>query len=194
MPRIGGEHPVDVRVNLANVGTERHRQRHRCGVRPTATQRCDVLGVLRHALEARDDRDVALVERLADPARRDVDDLRPAVLGVGDHTSLAAGEGSSLHAEVRDRHREQRHRDALARGQQHVELAGRRQRRHLRREVEELVGVVTHRGDDDAHVVTVLAGRDDPLCDLLDALSVGDGRATVFLDDDAHEQTTPRQG
>ena len=47
---------------------------------------------------------------------------------VGDHAGLRAGERPRLVAELRDRHREQRHRDPLARGEQHVELARRRQR------------------------------------------------------------------
>ena len=85
-----------------------------------------------------------------------------------------------------DGHGQQRHRDALARGQQHVQLAARRQRRDLLREVEELVGGVAHRADDHADVVAGLAGRDDALGDPLDALGVGHGRATVLLHDQAH--------
>ena len=88
---------------------------------------------------------------------RDVDDLGPAVRRVGDHARLRAGERARLVAELGDRHRQQRHRDALAGGQQHVELARRRQRRHLLGEVAQLVGGVAHRRDDDDHVVTGLA-------------------------------------
>ena len=59
-----------------------------------------------------------------DPAGRDVDDLGLAVRGVGDHAGLGAGERLRLVAELGDRHRDQRHRDPLARGEQHVELRG----------------------------------------------------------------------
>ena len=72
------------------------------------------------------------------------------------------------------------------RGEQHVELARRRDRRDLVREVEQLVGRVAHRADGDDHVVARLAGLDDALGDALDALRVGDGRSAVLLHDQAH--------
>lgn len=48
-PRVGGEHTVDIGVDLTVVGTERCRQRDRGGVRRAPSQGGDVLGVLRHA-------------------------------------------------------------------------------------------------------------------------------------------------
>ena len=70
--------------------------------------------------------------------------------------------------------------------------------RHLLGQVEQLVGGVAHRGDDDAR----RRGRpclvgDDPLRDPLDALGVGDGGAAVLLHDDAHgaaPSADPRRG
>ena len=56
--RVGGEHAVDVGVDLADVGAERGRQRDGGGVRAAAAERGDVLRVLADALEAGDDRDV----------------------------------------------------------------------------------------------------------------------------------------
>ena len=47
---------------------------------------------------------------------------------VGDDAGLAAGERPGLVAQVVDRHGQQRHGDPLAGGEQHVELAARRQR------------------------------------------------------------------
>ena len=122
---------------------------------------------------------------------RDVDDLGLAVGAVGDDAGLAAGERPGLLAEVADRHREQRHRDALARGQQHVELAARRAAGETcwARSMQ-LVGGVAHRGDHDDDVVAGPLGVDDPLGDPLDAVGVGDGGAAVLLHDDAHG--TPR--
>ena len=134
-----------------------------------------------------DDDDRAVVERLAQPHRGDVDDARGAVRGIRDHAGLAARErlrASIAHA--LDRHREQRHRDALARGEQHVELARRRERRDLVREVEQFVGRVAHRRHRDDDVVARLAGLDDALGDPLDALGVGDGRPAELLHDQAH--------
>ena len=60
--RVGGEDAVDVGVDLADVGVQGGRQRDRGGVGAAAAERGDVLGVLADALEAGDDRDVAVVE------------------------------------------------------------------------------------------------------------------------------------
>ena len=100
-PRVGGEDAVDVGVDLADVGAERRGERDGRGVGGAAAERGDVLGVLRDALEAGDDRDRAVLDGRLDPARRDVDDLRLAVRGVGDHAGLRAGERLRLVAELR---------------------------------------------------------------------------------------------
>ena len=60
--------------------------------------------------------------------------------------------------QVGDRHGQQGHRDALARGEQHVQLAAERQRADLLGQVDQLVGGVAHRRDGDHDVVTGLAG------------------------------------
>ena len=184
--RVGGEDAVHVAVDLADLGAERGGQGDSGGVGGAAAERGDVLGVLGDALEPGHDRDRAVADRGLDPARRDVDDLGLAVRRVGDHAGLGAGERLGGVAELGDRHRDQRHRDPLAGGEQHVELARRRQRRHLLCEVAQLVGGVAHRGDHDHHVVAGPAGRDDPLGDALDAGGVRDGRAAVLLHDNAH--------
>ena len=107
---------------------------------------------------------------VAQPAGRDVDDPGPAVHRGGEHAGLRAGVRPGLVPEVVDRHRQQRHRDALAGGEQHVQLAAGRQRADLVGQVHQLVGGVAHRGDHDDHVVAGLAGGDDALRHPLDAL------------------------
>jgi hypothetical protein len=98
--------------------------------------------------------------------------------------------------EVGDGHREEGHRDALPRGEQHVELAPRRKWRDPLGEFDELVGGVAHRRDDDDHMVTRALGVDDALGYALDAVSVGDRRAAVLLHDQTHaappDGTTPQ--
>src|SRR5664279_3273159 len=73
-PWVGGEDPVDVGVDLADVRVERRGQRDGGGVRAATAQRGDVLGVLTDALEAGDEGDVTLVQRGPDPSGGDVDD------------------------------------------------------------------------------------------------------------------------
>ena len=172
--RVGGEDPVDVGVDLAHVGFEGRGQRDGGRVRPAAAEGGDLLGSLADALEAGDDHDVLLAERLGDAAGRDVDDLGLAVGGVGDDPGLAPREGAHAVTEVGDGHRDERHRDALPRRQQHVHLTRGRDGADLLGEVEQLVGAVTHGRDDDADVVAGLLGLDDAVRHSLDALGIAE--------------------
>jgi hypothetical protein len=126
-------------------------------------------------MSASRDRNGPFVECVANPAGGHVDDAGLAVPGIRDHAGLAAGERARVVPHAADRHRQQCHRDALAGRQQHVELAGRRNRRHLVGEVEQFVGGVAHGAHGDDHVIAGLAGLNDALGDPLDALGVGDG-------------------
>ena len=130
--RVGREDAGDVGVDLADVGLEGRGQGDRGDVGPAAPQRRDV-AVGRDALETRDDRDEPVVERLADAVGPHLEDLGAGVVGVGDDPGLGPGERRALHAAVGQRHAQQRHRDPLARGEQHVELARRTRRRDLGR-------------------------------------------------------------
>ena len=129
MPRVGGEDAVDVGVDLADLGVERGGQRDGGGVGAAAAERGDVLGVLARrpgsrrrsrscpASSASRIRPGVTSMILALPCAESV--ITPACEPVNDRAVVA---------EVGDRHRQQRHRDPLAGGQQHVELARRRQR------------------------------------------------------------------
>ena len=121
-PRIGGVDASDVGVDLAEVGAERGGERDGGRVGATAAERRH-LERGRDALEAGDEHDRAVVQRLVDPARTHLDDLRLAVNGVGDDPRLRAGERDRLVAEVVDHHRGERARDPLADRDEHVELA-----------------------------------------------------------------------
>jgi hypothetical protein len=90
-----------------------------------------------------------------------------------------------------DRHREQGHRDAFAGGQQHVQLAARRERADLVRQVHQLVRSVAHGGHDHDHVVAGLAGGHDALGDPLDPFSRGDGGSAVLLHHQSHGRSLP---
>ena len=127
---VGGVDAEDVGVDLAVVGAERGRERDGGRVGAAAAERRH-LERRRDALEAGDEHDLALVERLVDAARAHLDDLGLAVHGVGDDPRLRAGERDRLVAEVVDHHRGERARDPLADRDQHVELARVRRRRDL---------------------------------------------------------------
>ena len=170
---VGGEDAEYVRVDLAVLGAERRGERDGGRVRAAASERRHVL-VGRHSLEPGDEDDSILVERLVDAVRANVDDLRLAVRRVGHDPRLRAGERDRLVAEVVDGHRAQRVGDALADGDQHVELARVRVRAHLGCEVEQFVGRVAHRREHADDAVTGLARADQAPRDLLDLLGVRD--------------------
>ena len=190
-PRIGGEHPVHVGVDLADVRAKRGGERDRRRVGGAPAKRRDVLGVLRHALEAGHDGDRASVKRCLDPAGRHVDDAGLAVRGVGDHAGLGAGERAAFQAEIGDGHRQQRHRYPLSGGKEHVQLAPGRQRAHLVGQVAQLIGGVAHGRHHHDHRMAGLARRDDALGHALDAVGVGYRGSTVLLHDQGHRVAAP---
>ena len=172
--RVSREDSVDVAVDLADIRIEGRGQGDGRRVGAATTERGDVAGVAVEALEPGDDDDRPLVEGFAQADGRDVDDARRAVLRVGDHSGLAAGERTRLEAHRVDGHGEQRHRDALTAREQHVELARGGDRRDLVGEIEQLVGRVAHRAHGDDDVVPRSSRVHDALGDALDALCVGD--------------------
>jgi len=123
---------------------------------------------------ARDDRDLALGDRLTDPIAAHFDDLGLAVLGVGDDSRLAAGEADRGLTEILDRHRQQRHRDPLPGGEQHVHLPAAGAAGDVVGEAHEIVGGLAH-GRDHGHDIVALAARADQVIgDRPDAIRVGD--------------------
>ena len=100
-PRVGGEDAGDVGEDLADIGAQRGRDRHRGRVRSAAAERRHVavdlvVALLAHeragALEAGDQHDLAGVERLLDALGAHVDDLGLGVRGVGDDARLRPGQ------------------------------------------------------------------------------------------------------
>ena len=121
----------------------------------------------------------------------DLDDLGPAVVGVGDDPGLRSGERHRGHAEVLDRHAQQRHRDALARGEQHVELAAAGVLGDVVGEAHEIVGRLAHRRDHDHDVVAGAPRARDVIGDGPDAIRVGDRGPAELLDEQARPSRLP---
>ena len=67
---IGRVDAIDIGVDVAKIGLERDRDRNRAGVGAAAAERRQPVAILLDALEARDDRDLAAVEPLADASFR----------------------------------------------------------------------------------------------------------------------------
>ena len=142
------------------------------------------MAVGRDALEAGDEDDPVLLERLADAVGADVDDPRLGVGGVGDDPGLGAGQRDRLVAHVVDRHRAERAGDPLAGGEQHVHLAGDRAVGDLQRLGDQLVGRLAPRREHRDDPVAGLAGGDDPPRGALDLLGAGDRGAAELHHDD----------
>ena len=180
--RVGCEDAGDVGVDLARRA-ERGGEGDSGRIGPASPERRHVHRVAREALEARDEHDAPAVESLDHADRRDLADLGLRVDGVGQDARLRAGEGHGFVPEVVHGHRDERARDALPRGEQHVELAGMRLRRDLAGELEQRVGRVAHRRDrcDDPHAT--LARLDQAPRDMADLVGVGHRRAAELHDD-----------
>ena len=168
-------------------GAEAGRQRDRGRVAPAAPERRDLVvggGARALALEAGDDDDLAGRQLRVDAARLDAGDARPAVATVGRDAGLRPGQADRRDAEAVERHRQEGRALVLAGREQDVELARVGLVGDGRGEAEQLVGRVAHRGHDDDEVAPGGTLARDPTGDPLDAVGVGDGRATELLDDE----------
>ena len=106
--------------------------------------------------------------------------------GVGDDAGLRSRVARRAASPLVDRDPQERHRDPLSRGEQHVHLARVGVRRDVLRHPSEVVGGLAHRRDHHDHVVAGIARADDPVGDDPEPIDAVDGGATVFLHDDGH--------
>ena len=98
---------------------------------------------------------------------------------VGDDAGLAASEADRVAAALANRHRQQRHRDALA-GEQHVQLAPVGVGGDLLGQRQQVVGRISHGGNHDHDIVAELPRPHDPLCDLPQPFNVRHTAAAVL--------------
>jgi hypothetical protein len=109
------------------------------------------------------------------------------VVRVGDDAHLAARKAHGIHADIGKGHTHERHRLALANGEQHVHLTTRMNLRDLVRQRNEVVGFLAHGGNDRDDVVSLSAGVGDVLGDGPHAVGVGHAGAAVLLNNEGHE-------
>ena len=190
--RIGAVDAVDVAVDLAALGAERGRERDRRRVRAAAPERRDFARDA-HALVPRDDHDAPALELRLDAVRTNFDDARVEVAIVRDDARLRTGEAHRVPAARADRDGQERHADALAGADEHVELPLRDlralaavPRRGLARELEQAVGGLAHRAHDDDHPMPAPSSRHHDVRDLPQLAEIGERRASELLHDDAH--------
>src|SRR5262249_34793348 len=167
---------VDGGEDVAATGVDRGRARHRRSVRAAAPERGDAAGLLVHALEAGDDRDLlALLEPLDQLLAIDIEDAGRA-MGVGGHDrQLPALPGPRIDADALEHDREQAGRHLLTRGDDRVVFAGIMQGGGLAAPGHQFVGLARHRRYDHGDVVAGIDLAPDVVGDVADALDVGDG-------------------
>jgi hypothetical protein len=165
----------------------RERRSHRyCRCIASATAEGRDFPSIRNTLESGDDNDLAARELVLHPERPHFDDARIDMAIVGDNARLAAGEADRIAAKLADRHGKERHGDALAGREQHVQFAPVRVGRHLLGHREEIVRRVAHRGHDNDDVVRLASRAHDALGDTFELLHVGYAAAAILLNDDGH--------
>ena len=139
-------------------------------------------------LRVGDDGHGPVLQRASHPFGLHVQQPGPAVRGVGAHARLGAGEAPGRDPQLLDGHRQQGHRDALACGEQHVQLALREVAgADLSGQVQQLVGGVTHGRDHDRHLVAGPVHGDDALGDASHRLGVGDRGAAELHHEQSHQ-------
>jgi len=103
---------------------------------------------------------------------------------VGHHSGLTAGKANRRHPEIRQRHADERHADALTGGQQHIEFAAIGMRTYLIGHLDKLVGGPTHRRDDRHDTTTPAMQCGKTARNGADSCRRFKAGAAVFLHDD----------
>ena len=141
------------------------------------------------SLESCHDSDLPVLQCSANTVGPHGDNLSVGVRLVGDDSRLAAGKGHGRNTEVVDGHGQQRHGNPFSNTYQHVQLSPARRAAHLLRQLQELVGGVSHRGDHHHHPCTGLVNACDLRSNTLDAGDIFHRRSPVFVDHNLHGLT-----
>ena len=121
--RVGSVDAVHVGIDLADICVKSDGKGDGGGVRATAPQSGDVLGVLGHTLETSDEDDLAFREGSFNAPRGDVNDACVSMLSSGDNTSLRTGHRNGLRTQRGNSHSHQRVGHAFTSGEEHIHFA-----------------------------------------------------------------------
>ena len=160
------------------------RGHRRAGDVAAAAAECRHLVVGRHALEARDDDDLALAELLDDARGVDRLDAGPVEGAIGADVALRAGERDRRHALILQREGKGGDRDLLSRCEKEIVIAAVRVLRDLPGKRDELVRGLSHRGDRHHDMRMRLEIGLHPCRNGKNLLGGGHRASTVLLHDD----------
>ena len=181
---IGGQHAIDVRAKLT-CGIQSCRDGDRGRVGSAAAQGRELPGV-RNPLKTRDHGDTAGIELGTKPLGPHATNARMPVRTLGLDAHLPGAQRHRIHTVLLKRHREQRGRRALARGQKRVELARSGSIADRVGQLDQRIRAAPHRGGD--HDAST-GRRGDPLSHLVDSGRSGEGRAPKLSDQRARRIT-----
>ncbi len=191
--RIGGVDAVDIGVDVAAIGLDGGRERHRARVRAAAPERRDASRLRVEALEAGDHGDfAALLEALDDRAPVDRRDARRAMRAIGGHRELPSLPGARRQPLVLQHQREQARGHLLAGSDDRVifalivDGAVARASRRLLHPGDELIRLAGHGRDDDRDLISGVDLAPHMARDIADALEIGDRGAAEFHDETGH--------
>ena len=103
------------------------------------------------------------------------------MVGVGEETGLAPGEGVGVYARIVEGHAHQGAGLALAGGDEHVQFPARLGGRHCGCQGQQIVGLLAHGADHQHNLVASVTAAAHMVGHLADALRVGHRRAAELL-------------
>src|SRR5215212_3455131 len=179
--RVGGVDAVDDSVDIATVGVNGRRDRHRGGIRTAASKRGDSLVLRTDALETGDHGNfLAIFETLDQLSAVDLENTRRSVGVTGLYRDLPALPRARLNAEPLQHDCQKSRRHLFTRRYHRVVFAGVMHRGRLTAPFDQLIGLACHRGNHDGDVMACIHLALDVACHVANTLNIGDRCAAEF--------------
>ena len=168
---------------------QRGSQSHGCGV-AAATAKCGDFFGRADALKAGNHRNFFVVDRRSDSIALNFKNFCLGVHRVGDDAHLRASEAHCLHTRIMQSHAQQRHADALTRGEQHVHFTAGRVGRYLMGQLHQVVSGFAHCRNHHHQVMPCCTSGSNMARHITHALGVGHRGSPVLLHDEGHDEAT----